>query len=78
MANGLRPLKNSQVHTQSVVASEGSEVQMECYASGYPTPTITWRRENNAILPTGEFCVHFFSKLFVSFVSYYLGLRWVS
>ncbi|EDW02393.1 GH21968 [Drosophila grimshawi] len=39
---------------QSIVASEGSEVQMECYASGYPTPSITWRRENNAILPTGE------------------------
>ncbi|EDX06780.1 GD10889 [Drosophila simulans] len=54
---------------QSVVASEGSEVQMECYASGYPTPTITWRRENNAILPTGEF-----PQLFVGD---YLGLRWV-
>lgn len=26
---------------------------MECYAGGYPTPRITWRRENNAILPTG-------------------------
>lgn len=28
-------------------------VQMECYAGGYPTPRISWRRENNAILPTG-------------------------
>lgn len=26
---------------------------MECYAGGYPPPRITWRRENNAILPTG-------------------------
>lgn len=40
--------------TQSIVASEGKSVQMECYASGYPKPTISWRRENNAILPTGE------------------------
>lgn len=40
--------------TQSIVASEENSVQMECYASGYPTPTITWRRENNAILPTGS------------------------
>lgn len=26
---------------------------MECYAGGYPLPRISWRRENNAILPTG-------------------------
>ena len=26
---------------------------MECYAGGYPTPRISWRRENSAILPTG-------------------------
>lgn len=49
-----RPPVISDNSTQSLVASEGSEVQMECYASGYPTPTITWRRENNAILPTGK------------------------
>ncbi|KAH8253517.1 hypothetical protein KR200_001574 [Drosophila serrata] len=47
-----RPPVISDNSTQSIVASEGSSVQMECYASGYPTPTITWRRENNAILPT--------------------------
>lgn len=28
-------------------------IQMECYAGGYPSPRISWRRENNAILPTG-------------------------
>lgn len=26
---------------------------MECYAGGFPPPRISWRRENNAILPTG-------------------------
>lgn len=52
-----RPPVISDNSTQSLVASEGSEVQMECYASGYPTPTINWRRENNAILPTGKFKV---------------------
>uniref|UniRef100_A0A1A9W9Q4 Ig-like domain-containing protein n=1 Tax=Glossina brevipalpis TaxID=37001 RepID=A0A1A9W9Q4_9MUSC len=51
-----RPPVISDNSTQSLVASEGSEVQMECYASGYPTPTVTWRRENNAILPTDECC----------------------
>ena len=37
------------------IASEGQAVQMDCYAAGYPTPSITWRRENNALLPTGLF-----------------------
>ena len=41
--------------TQSVVTSEGESIQMECYATGFPTPKIVWRRENNALLPTGEF-----------------------
>ncbi|GBP56629.1 Lachesin [Eumeta japonica] len=27
--------------------------QMECYAGGFPPPKVSWRRENNAILPTG-------------------------
>jgi hypothetical protein len=49
-----RPPIISDNSTQSIVASEGQAVQMECYASGYPTPTIIWRRENNALLPTGE------------------------
>jgi hypothetical protein len=51
-----RPPIISDNSTQSIVASEGQSVVMECYASGYPTPTIIWRRENNAILPTGNFC----------------------
>lgn len=50
-----RPPIISDNSTQSIVASEGQAVQMECYASGYPTPTIIWRRENNALLPTGKF-----------------------
>lgn len=49
-----RPPIISDNSTQSIVASEGRSVQMECYAGGYPQPTITWRRENNAILPTGK------------------------
>ncbi|EAT38865.1 AAEL009295-PA [Aedes aegypti] len=48
-----RPPIISDNSTQSLVVSEGQSVQMECYASGYPPPQITWRRENNAILPTG-------------------------
>ncbi|XP_067213867.1 lachesin isoform X2 [Linepithema humile] len=39
--------------TQSQVVSEGQSILLECYATGYPAPRISWRRENNAILPTG-------------------------
>jgi neuronal growth regulator 1 len=53
-----RPPIISDNSTQSVVASEGQSVYMECFASGYPTPTITWRRENSALMPTG---CYFFS-----------------
>uniref|UniRef100_A0A182FF58 Ig-like domain-containing protein n=1 Tax=Anopheles albimanus TaxID=7167 RepID=A0A182FF58_ANOAL len=49
-----RPPIISDNSTQSIVVSEGQPAQMECYASGYPVPQITWRRENNAILPTGK------------------------
>jgi hypothetical protein len=40
--------------TQSIVTTEGQSIQMECYASGFPSPKIVWRRENNALLPTGK------------------------
>lgn len=39
--------------TRSVIASSGSTVDLNCYASGYPPPRISWRRENNELLPTG-------------------------
>lgn len=39
--------------TQTLIVSEGKSAQMECYASGYPRPTISWRRKNDTILTTG-------------------------
>lgn len=41
--------------TQSIVTTEGESIKMECYATGFPPPRIIWRRENNALLPTGKF-----------------------
>ena len=37
-----------------VVKSEGESARLECYAEGFPRPRISWRRENNALLPTGN------------------------
>ncbi|XP_053622060.1 lachesin isoform X1 [Plodia interpunctella] len=48
-----RPPIISDNSTRSLVASEGESAQMNCYAGGFPPPKIYWRRENNAILPTG-------------------------
>ncbi|XP_050035352.1 lachesin isoform X2 [Dermacentor andersoni] len=39
--------------TRSVIASTGQNITLECYATGNPTPHISWRRENNDLLPTG-------------------------
>lgn len=49
----LRPPVISDNSTRSLVVSEGQPIQLECYAGGYPTPRVSWRRENNVILPTG-------------------------
>ncbi|XP_022161313.1 lachesin-like [Myzus persicae] len=39
--------------TRSLVVKEGQLVELECYAGGFPSPRISWRRANNAILPIG-------------------------
>jgi len=39
--------------TRSVVVQEGQEAELLCDAAGSPPPQVSWRRENNAILPTG-------------------------
>ncbi|XP_065204909.1 lachesin-like [Planococcus citri] len=39
--------------TRSLVVVESQNVTLECYAGGFPPPTISWRRDNNQILPTG-------------------------
>lgn len=40
--------------TRAVVTIEGLSVMLACYAGGHPAPTISWRRENNMILPNGH------------------------
>ncbi len=39
--------------TRSVITSAGASISLQCYAFGYPQPSISWRRENNDLLPTG-------------------------
>lgn len=49
-----RPPAITDNSTQSIVTTEGQPIEMECYAIGFPPPKIVWRRENNALLPTGK------------------------
>lgn len=39
--------------TRSVITSAGASISLQCYATGFPQPSISWRRENNDLLPTG-------------------------
>jgi len=39
--------------TRAVVVQDGEEAKLICHASGSPLPSVSWRRQNNAILPTG-------------------------
>jgi len=39
--------------TRSVVVQENAPAELICHALGSPTPAVSWRRQNNAILPTG-------------------------
>ena len=39
--------------TRSAIVVEGTKVQLECYAGGFPPPKIIWRRDDTARLPTG-------------------------
>jgi len=34
----------------SIVVEEFQSVQLACFAGGYPTPRVFWRKPNNAIL----------------------------
>lgn len=35
--------------TRSVITTIGTTVELFCYASGYPVPVISWRREKNKL-----------------------------
>merc|ERR1711936_1071562 len=46
-----RPPIISDNSTRSVVVVEGQDVELKCFASGYPPPEIYWRRQDNDPLP---------------------------
>jgi len=49
---GLVPPKIFNNITNSLVVMKGSPLELGCYASGSPEPTVFWTRENHAIFST--------------------------
>ena len=39
--------------TRIVNVTEGSPMELYCVADGFPIPSISWSRENDALLPNG-------------------------
>lgn len=38
---------------KSVIVKEGDNIEVSCDADGFPKPNISWRREDNSIMPAG-------------------------
>ena len=49
--------------TRSVVVQENAPAELICHALGSPKPSVSWRRQNNAILPTGGIVVSYNGNL---------------
>ncbi|KFB35803.1 AGAP004108-PA-like protein [Anopheles sinensis] len=47
------PILLENQHTNTLTKAEGEDAQLVCRAEGYPRPSISWKREYNAILPIG-------------------------
>lgn len=39
--------------TKSLIVMEGRPIKLECYANGSPTPSVFWKREDNAMFSMG-------------------------
>lgn len=40
--------------TRHVITSTGTDITLDCYATGFPSPVIFWRRERNELLPNSH------------------------
>lgn len=47
------PVISDERSTLLVTSSEKQDVKLVCNADGFPKPSITWRRQKNALLPIG-------------------------
>lgn len=53
--------------SSDTVVEERSKVSLRCEASGYPPPTITWRREDGKDINLGSYGGRKYSGKFIEF-----------
>lgn len=49
----IPPLILDSSSSRGLIVGAGETFTLSCNATGFPTPKISWRRENNGLLPTG-------------------------
>ncbi|XP_037955276.1 protein amalgam-like [Teleopsis dalmanni] len=47
------PVISEERTPKTTLVTEGQNLEVSCYANGFPPPTISWSREDNAIMPAG-------------------------
>ncbi|XP_053970098.1 protein amalgam [Anastrepha ludens] len=47
------PIISEERTPKSKLVTEGQNLEVSCFAAGFPQPTIWWKREDNAIMPAG-------------------------
>ncbi|XP_011195413.1 protein amalgam [Zeugodacus cucurbitae] len=47
------PIISEERTPKSKLVTEGQNLEVSCHATGFPQPTLYWKREDNAIMPAG-------------------------
>lgn len=47
------PIISEERTPKSTLVTEGQNLEVSCHANGFPQPTLSWRRQDNAIMPAG-------------------------
>ncbi|XP_055851907.1 protein amalgam [Episyrphus balteatus] len=47
------PIVSEEKTPKSVSVKEGENIEVTCYADGFPKPNLSWKREDNSIMPAG-------------------------
>jgi len=49
------PIISEEKTPRTALVTEGQNLEVNCHANGFPQPTISWSREDNAIMPAGGY-----------------------
>jgi len=49
------PIISEERTQKSVLVTEGQNLEVNCHATGFPQPTLSWTREDNTLMPAGGY-----------------------